>query len=151
VGFLLLVAGGPFAREMQDAYGWSAGTARAWNLARWPVGVVLLVLTVAVLLDHSPRRRQPALSWLALGSGISVLLTMVATGLLAAYVHLSSSFGAIYGPLGGVFALLLWSLASSVALLAGAAVCAQLEFLRAGYRRPVEDDPGPPPSRSVDD
>jgi YihY family inner membrane protein len=149
VGFLLLVAGGSFAEAMQVSYGWSPSTARVWNIARWPAGLVLLVVTVAVLLDHAPRRRQPALTWLALGSAISVLLTMAATGLLAAYVHLSDAFGATYGPLGGVVALLLWSLLSSVALFAGAAVCAQLEFLRAGEREPVEEDPGGPPGAVV--
>jgi uncharacterized BrkB/YihY/UPF0761 family membrane protein len=75
---------------------------------------------------------------------------MLATALLAAYVHLSGSFGATYGPLGGMFALLLWSLLSSIALLAGAAVSAQLEFLRAGQQTPVQDDPGPPPAQTVD-
>jgi YihY family inner membrane protein len=151
LGFLLLVAGGSFADAMAESYGWSASTVHVWNLARWPVGVVLLVLTVAVLLDHAPRRKQPALSWLALGGAVAVLLTLVATGLLAAYVQLSGSFGATYGPLAGVFALLVWSLLSSVALLAGAAVCAQLEFLRAGEGRPVQDDPGPPPATVVED
>jgi YihY family inner membrane protein len=146
LGFLLLVAGGSFADAMQESYG---ATARAWNIARWPVGLVLLVVTVAVLLDHAPRRRQPALSWLALGAAVAVLLTMAATGLLAAYVHLSGSFGAIYGPLGGVFALLLWSLASSIAFFAGAAVGAQLEFRRAGLEEPVDRDPGPPPTTRV--
>jgi hypothetical protein len=48
-----------------------------------------------------------------------------------------------------VFALLLWSLLSSIALFAGAAVCAQLEFLRAGQSDPVHDDPGPPPNQVV--
>ncbi len=150
-GFLLLVAGGSFADAMRSTYGWSEGTADVWNWVRWPVGVALMVFAIAVLLDHAPRRRQPALSWLALGAGIAVVLAMVATGLLAAYVHLSGSFGAIYGPLGGVFALLLWSLLSSIALFAGAAVCAQLEFLRAGQRHPVHDDPGRPPGQVVQD
>lgn len=150
LGFLLLVAGGSFAEAMQESYGWSDTEARVWNICRWPAGLVLLVFTVAVLLDHAPRRRQPALSWLALGSGIAVLLSMGATGLLAAYIHLSGSFGATYGPLAGVFALLLWSLLSSLALFAGAAVCAQLEFLRAGLREPVEEDPRPPPATVVD-
>jgi YihY family inner membrane protein len=149
LGFLLLVAGGSFGDAMQDVYGWSEGAGDAWNWVRWPVGVVLMVLTIAVLLDHAPRRRQPALSWLALGALVSVVLALVATGLLAAYVHLSGSFGATYGPLGGVFALLLWSLLSSIALFAGAAVCAQLEFLRAGQQHPVHDDPGPPPTHVV--
>ena len=47
-----------------------------------------------------------------------------------------------------MFALLLWSLLSSIALFAGAAVCAQLEFLRAGRQDPVHDDPGRPPTTS---
>jgi YihY family inner membrane protein len=151
IGFLLLVAGGSFARAMQDSYGWSDTAMLVWNVCRWPAGLVLLVVTVAVLLDHAPRRRQPALSWLALGSAVSVVLTMASTGLLAAYIHLSGSFGATYGPLAGVFALLLWCLLSSVALFAGAAVCAQLEFLRAGQQHPVHDDPGRPPTQVVDD
>ena len=147
--FLLLVAGGSFGEAMRGAYGWSDGAVTAWNVARWPVGLVLLVFTISVLLDHAPRRRQPALSWLSLGAAIAVTLSMVATGLLAAYVQLSGSFGAIYGPLGGVFALLLWSLLTSIALFAGAAISAQLEYLRAGLRDPVEEDPGPPPSTVV--
>ncbi len=148
-GFLLLVAGASFGEAMRTTYGWSDTTLLVWSLARWPVGLVLLVLTIAVLLDHAPRRRQPALSWLALGAAVSVALAMAASGLLAAYVHLSGSFGAVYGPLGGVFALLLWSLLSSIALFAGAAVSAQLEFLRAGLREPVEEDPGLPPTTVV--
>ena len=151
VGFLLLVGGGSIADAMRASYGWSPGAVTTWNVASWPAGLVLLVFTIAVLLDHAPRRRQPALSWLTLGSGISVVLTMVATGLLAAYVTLSGSFGAIYGPLGGVFALLLWSLLSSVAFFLGAAVCAQLEFLRSGQQHPVHDDPGRPPSQVVEE
>ena len=148
--FLLLVAGGSFAEAMQDEYGWSDTVALTWNIGRWPCGLILLVVTIAVLLDHAPRRRQPALSWLALGAGIAVTLSMLATAGLAAYVHLSGSFGATYGPLGGMFALLLWSLMSSIALFTGAAVSAQLEFLRAGQQTPVLDDPGPPPRHTVD-
>ena len=149
LGFLLLVAGASFADAMRQTYGWSERTGDLWNACRWPIGVALVVFAIAVLLDHAPRRRQPALSWLALGATLSVLLAMAATGLLAAYVHLSGSFGAIYGPLGGVFALLLWSLLSSIAFFAGAAVCAQLEFLRAGGQHPVHDDPGRPPAQAV--
>jgi YihY family inner membrane protein len=149
VGFMLLVAGGSFAEAMRASYGWSDTTADIWNAVRWPAGLVLLVLTIAVLLDHAPRRRQPALSWLALGSAIAVLLTMVSTGMLAAYIQLSGSFSETYGPLAGIFALLLWALLSSIALFAGAAVCAQLELLRAGGSEPAHDDPGLPPGQVV--
>jgi YihY family inner membrane protein len=150
LGFMLLVAGGAFADAMAKSYGWSDGLVTAWNIARWPVGVVLLVFTIAVIFDHSPRRRQPGLTWLALGSGIAVLLTLFSTGLLAAYVHKSPSFGDIYGPLAGVFALLLWSLLSSIALFYGTALCAQLEAVRSGHPQPAYDDPGRPHEAQVD-
>ena len=151
LGFLLLVAGGAFGDAMVAEYGWSEGTHRAWQVGRWPLGLLMLVATIAVLFDHAPRRRQPALTWLALGSGVTVVLSMVAAAALAAYVNLSGSFGSTYGPLAGVFALLLWSLLSSISLFYGVAVCAQMEALRAGEPEPVYDDPGRPHSAEVTD
>ena len=144
IGFLLLVAGGAFADAMAKDYRWSEDVVTAWNVGRWPVGLVLLVFTIAVVLDHAPRRRQPALSWLALGSGVAVLLNLATTGLLALYVQQSPSFGEIYGPLAGIFALLLWALLSAIALFYGTAVCAQLEAYRSGDVDPAYDDPGRP-------
>ena len=151
LGFLMIVGGGAFGEAMAQSYGWSEATVQWWNVLRWPLGLALLVVTIAVLLDHAPRRRQPALSWLALGSGIAVALSALATVGLALYVSLSGSFGSVYGPLAGIFALLLWALLSSVALFLGTAVCAQLEALRAGEADPALADPGRPHARTVDD
>jgi YihY family inner membrane protein len=144
LGFLLLVGGGAFAGAMAEGYGWGDGAVTAWNVARWPVGLALLVFAIAVLLDHAPRRRQPDLSWLALGAAVAVVLAGTATALLAVYVQVGDSFGDVYGPLAGIFAMLLWALLCSIALFYGASVCAQLEACRAGDPRPVYDDPGPP-------
>ncbi len=144
IGFLLLVAGGAFGQAMTEVYGWGDDLRLWWNVLRWPAGLALLVLTIAVLLDHSPRRRQPALSWLALGAGVSVALCMAATAALGIYVEVSGSFGSTYGPLAGIVALLLWSLMASVAFFYGAAVCAQLEAMRTRVADPAEDDPGRP-------
>ncbi len=149
LGFLMIVGGGAFGDAMADSYGWSEDTVLWWNVLRWPIGLGLLVVTIAVLLDHVPRRRQPALSWLALGAGIAVLLSAAATVGLALYVSFSGSFGSVYGPLAGIFALLLWALLSSIALFYGTAVCAQLEALRAGDPHPAMADPGRPHARTV--
>lgn len=148
LGFLLLVAGGAFGDAMVAEYGWSDGAHTAWEVARWPAGLVLLVVTIAVLFDHAPRRRQPALSWLALGAGIAVALSMLAAAAMSAYVNLSGSFGSTYGPLAGIVALLLWSLLSSISLFYGVAVCAQLEALRSHQPEPAYDDPGRPAQES---
>lgn len=149
VGFLMLIGGGAFGDAMQESYGWSPEAAQVWDLVRWPGGLLLEVLSISVLLKRSPRRRQPGLTWLALGSSVAVLLSMAAAGGLAVYVQVSESFNGTYGPLGGVFAMLIWALASAAALFFGAAVCAQLEALRAGLGDPVEPDPGSPRGQVV--
>lgn len=142
-GFALLVAGGPFGDAMQEVYGWSAATDRTWDIARWPLGLAVTTLTIAVLLNHAPRRRQPGLSWLGLGAAVSVALTMAASGLLGVYVSYSDSFGSVYGPLAGVMALLLWCYLTSVAFFFGTALAAQLEAMHARVTEPTTGDPGP--------
>jgi YihY family inner membrane protein len=109
-----------------------------WSVVRWPLGVSLTAIAVTVLFRWSPRRRQPSLSWLAFGSGISVFLWGLSTIGLGLFYRSSSSFGATYGPLAGVIALLVWSLLSSVSLFYGAAVAAQLEALRTGAPAPQD-------------
>ena len=143
LGFLLLVAGGPFGDAVQQVYGWSDTADRVWDILRWPVGLLVTTFAITVLFDHAPMRRQPSLSWLALGAGLSVALVMVASGLLAVYVQVSTSFGNVYGPLAGVIALLAWSNLTSMALFFGLAVAAQLEAARAGVPDPAVHDPGP--------
>ena len=80
---------------------------------------------------------------------IAVTLSMLAAAGFAAYVSVSGSFSSTYGPLAGVFALLLWSLLSSMGLFYGLAVCAQLEALRAHAPEPTYDDPGRPDEQVV--
>jgi YihY family inner membrane protein len=113
---------------------------RAWDVLRWPVAIVLAMLAMTVLYRWSPRRRQPALSWLAFGSVVAAFLWIVVTAGLGAFFSLSKSFGQTYGPLAGIVALLLWSLLSAVAVLYGGAVTAQLEAVRAGVREPQDQE-----------
>ena len=69
-----------------------------------------------------------------------MLLWGAVTVSLGLFFTASSSFGATYGPLAGLVALLLWSLLSSVALLFGAALGAQLESVRAGASEPQDEE-----------
>ena len=145
VGFLLLVAGGAFADAMVTHYGWSGTTADAWNVARWPVGVVLMVVTIAVVLNHAPRRRQPGLSWLAAGAAVAVVLNLASTGLLALYVQQSGSFGDVYGPAGRHHGAADLGRCSPRSPSSTEARCApSFEACRAGRPEPAYDDPGRP-------
>jgi uncharacterized BrkB/YihY/UPF0761 family membrane protein len=100
----------------------------------------LTVVSIALLFEQAPRRRQPGLSWLAFGAGVATALWLLATGLLAAYVQGSGAFPATYGPLTGVMALLLWANLTSIAIFLGLAFAAQLEALRIGQPEPAEPD-----------
>jgi uncharacterized BrkB/YihY/UPF0761 family membrane protein len=93
-----------------------------------------------VIFRCSPRRHQPAMSWLAFGATVSAVGWLLVTAGLGEFFSLSKSFGQTYGPLGGLVALLLWSLLSSIAVLYGGAVAAQLEAVRAGVRAPQDQE-----------
>jgi len=116
----------------------SHSTARVWGWIRWPLGLALMIGAVAMLFRWTPRRRQPAWSWLAFSAMISVWLWTLVTVLLAIFFDHSTTFGQTYGPLAGMVALVLWSLLSSIALLYGAALGAQLEAVRAGAPSPSD-------------
>lgn len=109
-----------------------------WNAVRWPLGFVMIGAAVTIVLHACPRRCQPQLSWLAFGAGLSVVLWVLVTAALGLFFHLSASFGDTYGPLAGIVALMLWAVFTAIAVLYGAAVCAQLEAVREGRPQPQD-------------
>ena len=140
VGLVLIIAGGPFGAALEVVYRWGDVAETVWDVVRWPVGLAALLLAVTLLFRHAPRRHQPGLSWLALGAGVTVVLWLAASGLVAVYVALAAGFSETYGPLAGIMALLLWATVTGVALLLGIAVAAQLEGARAGIEDPLLTD-----------
>lgn len=141
LGFVIIVAGGVAVDAAAKVYGWSSDTRAVWGALRWPAGTLLALLSITALLRYAPRRRQPGHSWLAVGAAITLALWLCFSVLLALYVTRSTSFGSTYGPLTGIFALLLWANLTSVAFFLGTAFAAQLEAVRAGRRRPASADP----------
>jgi YihY family inner membrane protein len=134
VAFMLIVGGSDVAR----AVGLSGVVETLWTLLRWPLSIGFVIVAFALLFRAAPRRRQPSWSWLAVGSGMSVLLWFIFTGLLALYLDVSSgTFGRTYGPLTGIIAILIWSFLTSLAIYLGLAFAAQLEAVRAGMPAPT--------------
>jgi uncharacterized BrkB/YihY/UPF0761 family membrane protein len=90
---------------------------------------------------YSPRRRQPAgWSWLAPAAATSLVLWMGLSSLLSFYLTRSGSFGAVYGQLTSIMALLVWAQLTSLAIFWGFAVTAQVEAARAGVRDAALED-----------
>jgi uncharacterized BrkB/YihY/UPF0761 family membrane protein len=137
--------------SVQRHYAWGGSGHPIWDILRWPLSLVLTVGAVGPLVRHAPRRRQPGLSWLLVGAVLATVLWWVASLLLAGYVRLSAGFGATYGPLTAMMALLLWANLTGTALFGGLAFAAQVEARRVGIIRPAqhhrwEPDADDPPS-----
>jgi uncharacterized BrkB/YihY/UPF0761 family membrane protein len=87
------------------------------------------------------------MSWLAVGGVLTVVTWLGVSGLLALYVVVTRNLDDTYGPLTAIIALLLWANVTGIALLAGIAVAAQVEAVRAGRTDPLladSDDDGIP-------
>jgi uncharacterized BrkB/YihY/UPF0761 family membrane protein len=142
--FMLIVAG----TDVAKAAGLSGVVKGLWTLLRWPLSIGFVVVAFALLFRAAPRRHQPSWSWLAVGSGVSVLLWFVFTGLLALYLDASSgTFGRTYGPLTGIIAILIWTFLTSLAIYLGLAFAAQLEAIRAGMPGPTSGEQTNPEGR----
>jgi YihY family inner membrane protein len=147
IGLLLIIAGEPFGDAIEQVYHWGDAAETVFDVVRWPVGLAALVIAVTLLFRHAPRRHQPGLSWLAVGAAVTVLAWLAGSVLLGLYVVAAAGFDDTYGPLTAVMALLLWANVTGVALLAGVALAAQLEAVRAGRPDPLlvdSDDDGIP-------
>ena len=155
--FLLALSAGVLSVVALGALGLGAGffsslgaegAAIYWSIARWPLGILLLIVAISLIFRWSPRRRQPAWSWMSFGAIVAVALLVVVTAALNLFFQLSPTFGSTYGPLAGIIALAFWAFGSSIALLVGAALAAQLEAVRAGASSPrslsktVASEPG---------
>ena len=145
VAAFMIIVGGTDAAK---ALGLSGAVKGIWTVLRWPLSIAFVVVAFALLFRAAPRRHQPSWSWLAVGSGVSVLLWFVFTGLLALYLNLSSdTLGQTYGPLTGIIAILIWTFLTSLAIYLGLAFAAQLEAIRAGVPGPKTGEQTNPEGR----
>ncbi|MFF2200025.1 YihY/virulence factor BrkB family protein [Streptomyces sp. NPDC058145] len=142
LGFVVMIAGDDLASAAVTVYHLGGGTRAAWDILRWPFGLLLALISASTVFRRSPRRRQPGYTWLAFGAAVYLVLWMTLTWLLSLYLDLSGSFDTIYGPLSAFMSLLLWAYLTSIALFLGLAFAAQLEAARGRRPGPVQADPG---------
>ncbi len=142
LGFIVMVTGDALGRAAAKVYGIDVATGTLGTLLRWPLGLVLALISASVIFRGAPRRRQPGYTWLAFGAVVYLVLWTALTWVLSRYLELSGSFDAVYGPLSAFMSLLLWAYLTSIALFLGLAFAAQLEAARALQPGPVKPDPG---------
>jgi membrane protein len=122
-----LVVSGPVAQAIGDAVGLGGAALTVWNIAKWPVLLLIVVLIVGLLYWGTPNIRQPKFRWISIGAAIAILIWIVLSAAFGFYVGNFGSYDKTYGSLAGVIVFLLWLWITNLALLFGAELDAELE------------------------
>jgi membrane protein len=124
---LMLAVSGPLARSVGEIIGAGDVALTLWNILRWPVILLLVILAVAILYYATPNIKQPKFRWISIGAAVAILAWIVASALFGFYVANFGSYNKTYGALAGVIVFLLWLWITNLALLFGAELDAELE------------------------
>lgn len=127
----LLLAGTPVVAgaiaKAAHIPGWVLVT---WDVAKWPVIVVLAIAIVALLYFYSPNVRHLRIRWVTLGALLAITVWVLATIGFGIYVLNFSHYNRVYGWLGGAVVLLLWLYLSNLVVVFGAEMDSEIVRVR---------------------
>jgi len=133
---------GPVAEEVGKLFGLEQTAVDAWNIAKWPVLLLIVSFMFAFLYWAAPNAKQPGFKWISPGGVLGVVVWLIASAAFAFYVANFGSYNETYGSLGGVIVFLVWLWISNIAILLGAEFNAELERgrrIESGDARPDEE------------
>ena len=123
---IAVVATGPIAEQIGNVIGLGDAAVSAWDIAKWPVMLLVVGFMLAFLYWAAPNVEHPHFQWVSPGGLIAVVLWIVASALFALYI---ANFppNPAYGAIGGVIGFLTWLWITNIAVLFGAEFNAELE------------------------
>jgi membrane protein len=127
ISALAVVLSGGLADQVGKVLGVGDTAVTVWDIAKWPVLVLLVSLMISILYWASPNVKQPGFRWVTPGGVLAVLAWIVASLAFAFYVANFASYNKTYGALGGIIIFLVWLWISNIAILFGAELNAELE------------------------
>jgi membrane protein len=143
VSTLAVVLTGGLAEKVGDLVGLGSTAVTVWNIAKWPVLLLVVSFMFALLYWAAPNVKQPSFRWLSPGGILAVVGWLIASAAFAFYVSNFGSYNKTYGALGGVVVFLVWLWISNIVILLGAEFNAELERGRAiqAGMRPEDREP----------
>jgi membrane protein len=125
VGALALLTGPEIARLL----GWGV----AWTVVEWALGFALVVAALWIVYFVLPNRDQRRCKLTLLQASVFAALLFAAASFgFRLYAANLGSYTKTYGVLGGIIVLLLWMYYTSMAILLGGELAAEMERGRAG-------------------
>jgi membrane protein len=123
----MLVLSGPVAEAVGGVLGLGGAFLSVWNILKWPVIVLLVIVVIAILYYATPNVKQPKIRWMSIGSLIALVAFLVASLGFGFYVANFANYNKTYGAIGGVIIMLLWLWILNMSLLFGAEFDAEME------------------------
>ena len=142
ISTIAVVLTGGLAERVGDLVGIGSTAVTVWNIAKWPVLLVVVSFMFALLYWAAPNVKHPGFRWISPGGLLAVVGWLIASGAFALFVSNFGSYNKTYGALGGVVVFLVWLWISNIMILLGAEFNAELERERAienGLRPPDKE------------
>jgi len=141
VSAVAVVATGGLAARIGRLLGIGSTAVTVWDIAKWPVLLLIVGFMFGLLYWASPNARQP-FRWVTPGGILAVVVWVLASAGFAVYVANFGSYNKTYGSLAGVIIFLVWLWLSNTAILLGAELNAELERSRAiAAGHPPDEEP----------
>ncbi|WP_152046731.1 YihY/virulence factor BrkB family protein [Aureimonas psammosilenae] len=96
-------------------------------LLRWPVLLLVVALGLTAIYRIGPSRQPAKWRWITWGSAFAAVLWIVFSGLFSWYVQNFGNYDQTYGSLGAAIGFMTWIWISTIVVLLGAEVNAELE------------------------
>jgi membrane protein len=141
VSAVAVVATGGMAERIGRLLGIGSTAVTVWDIAKWPVLLLIVGFMFGLLYWASPNARQP-FRWVTPGGILAVVVWVLASAGFAVYVANFGSYNKTYGSLASVIIFLVWLWLSNTAILLGAELNAELERGRAiAAGHPLDAEP----------
>ncbi|MFF3256710.1 YihY/virulence factor BrkB family protein [Actinacidiphila glaucinigra] len=132
---------GTLAKKMGSILGLGDTAVTVWNIAKWPVMLLLVILIIMLLYWAAPNVKRPIRRVLP-GGVLAVVIWLIASALFALYVANFSSYNKTYGAFATPIVALIWLWITNIAILLGLEFNAELERGRAmAGGHPPGDEP----------
>jgi membrane protein len=122
---------GGLAKQVGGVLGLSDTAATVWDIAKWPVLLLVVSFMFALLYWAAPNVKHPKFRWISPGGVVAVIGWVIASLAFAFYVANFGSYNKTYGALAGPIVFLVWLWISNIMVLLGAEFNAELERGRA--------------------
>jgi membrane protein len=97
------------------------------SLLRWPLLYLVILFALACLYQYGPSRTEPKWRWVTWGSAIAGAIWLIGSLLLSWYVANFGTYNPTYGSLGAVIGFMIWMWLSTIIVLLGAEINAEME------------------------